>query len=482
MTCSNCSEDREKQYERLFSSSNLTGSTLNSLNGHGVGVAVRKATAGEAWVDDLVNVLKGMMDPAAANDMESADMKVDRVAQKEKAAKLAQKLTNLQHMEDPNFEERIPELDESNQGLMVLRLDRFNLAAAEDALCPNTENDMQSIATTNNTAVPGDHAQERMLERNISIPEIKEAKKRGFVSLSIILNGNDDMDQVKSSICSWAHELTNASIFVGLAAGERLAAGEPQVRGNKSDRRLEITLLGSEKRGPHIKKWLTAQKYFEVWNRRITFRMVQEQSKWLVVVEGRIAPNVVGMVTVLRRDGNARICEFRHVKWLGKQLLDLIINEGDGADEVNEFKEILSKHARFIGGRSTWVIGEFPGQNLSEWHISENRERPITLLMWAAKSGSLRIVESLVNDYNCNVTVAQKIVTEDTGVTALHVAAYCGHAAVVDFLLQSGADKNQVNTLYKDITPLDSAKRGLVLHPEMSEQFNVIIDKLESWE
>ena len=211
-----------------------------------------------------------------------------------------------------------------------------------------------------------------------------------------------------------------------------------------------------------------------------------------MVVEGRIAPNVVGMVTVLRRNGNVRFSWFGHATWLGKQLLDLIMKKGDGADELNEFKEILDKHARPIGGKPTWVIGEWPGQNLSEWHINLNRKRPITLLMWAAKFGRLRIVESLVKDYNCNVTVAQKIiaedtgtvsfVTKDTGVTSLHVAAYCGHTAVVDFLLQSGADKNQVNTLWEDKTPLDSAKRGLVMHPEMSGEFNVIIDKLERWE
>jgi len=463
MTRSTCSGDREKKYTQLFASAKLDGAKMSSHNGHSMGVIVRNIAQGAAWADDLEKVLKGMMDPAAANDT-----KCDESAEMEE---IRNKTIQLACKNKPD-------------GTALLG---WAHVAAGNHKCEDDEESMRSNALSLMSTVHSDHSKGRSEERNISTREIQEAKANGASSLAIHFNGNMNMEQAKheTGIFSWGSQLTQ--VFEGLTAGDAV-----EIVSNKGDRRLEIVLHGSEKRGPKIKKWLTAQKYFEVWNRRITFRMVQEQSKWLVVVEGRIAPNVVGMVTVLRRDGNARICEFRHVKWLGKQLLDLIINKGDGADEVNEFKEILSKHARFIGGRSTWVIGEFPGQNLSEWHISENRERPITLLMWAAKSGSLRIVESLVNDYNCNVTVAQKIVTEDTGtvsfvtkdtgVTALHVAAYCGHAAVVDFLLQSGADKNQVNTLYKDITPLDSAKRGLVLHPEMSEQFNVIIDKLESWE
>jgi len=72
------SGDREKKYTQVFESAKLDGTKMNSLNGRGVEIAVRNATQGEAWVDDLVKVLKDMMDPASANDTnfeESAEMK-----------------------------------------------------------------------------------------------------------------------------------------------------------------------------------------------------------------------------------------------------------------------------------------------------------------------------------------------------------------------------------------------------------------------
>lgn len=70
--------DREKKFVQVFESAKLDGAKMNSLNGRGVEVAIRNATQGEAWVDDLQKVLKGMMDSASANDTkieESAEVK-----------------------------------------------------------------------------------------------------------------------------------------------------------------------------------------------------------------------------------------------------------------------------------------------------------------------------------------------------------------------------------------------------------------------
>ena len=72
------SGDREKKFVQVFTAAKLDGAKMNSLNGRGVEVAVRNSTQGEAWVDDLQKVLKGMMDGAAANDNtseESAEVK-----------------------------------------------------------------------------------------------------------------------------------------------------------------------------------------------------------------------------------------------------------------------------------------------------------------------------------------------------------------------------------------------------------------------
>jgi len=173
------------------------------------------------------------------------------------------------------------------------------------------------------------------------------------------------------------------------------------------------------------------------------------------------------------------------VDWFGKQLLDLINNKGDDADEL---KRMLDDFARkeITDDIATWWIGPW---KLSEWHIkpahSKGKSKPSTLLALAAKAKPIRlnIVKSLVNDYKCSVTVTQKVNGKDIGVTALHEAAYCGHAAVVDFLLEAGANYNQESTLWDDKFPLDSAKSGSKIHendPKKVEQYNLIIAALTS--
>ena len=61
---------------------------MQSLNGRGVETAIRNATQGEAWVDDLQKVLKGMMDAAAAEDTTSSESE-ELKAMREKMVQLA---------------------------------------------------------------------------------------------------------------------------------------------------------------------------------------------------------------------------------------------------------------------------------------------------------------------------------------------------------------------------------------------------------
>jgi len=127
---------------------------------------------------------------------------------------------------------------------------------------------------------------------------------------------------------------------------------------------------------------------------------------------------------------------------------------------------MLTRDARLAEDGATWLIP--PGYKLSEWHIDSilPRDKSLTFLMWAAMMGCPDMVETLVKNFNCSVAVTQKVknkdtgVMEDTGVTALHLAAYAGHATVVRFLLEAGADKKQGNNLYVDSTPLESAQEG----------------------
>ncbi|KAL3894892.1 MAG: hypothetical protein SGPRY_013679 [Prymnesium sp.] len=74
--------DREKKICGVFEAARLDGSVMATMTGRAVEVAVRNATQGEAWVDDVQRVLKGMMseEQAAKTDgvAESDEMKLLR--------------------------------------------------------------------------------------------------------------------------------------------------------------------------------------------------------------------------------------------------------------------------------------------------------------------------------------------------------------------------------------------------------------------
>ncbi len=70
--------DREKKITDIFTAANLDGEKMSKMNGREVEVAVRNATQGEAWVDDVQNALKSMLSEEAAKNTaveESAEMK-----------------------------------------------------------------------------------------------------------------------------------------------------------------------------------------------------------------------------------------------------------------------------------------------------------------------------------------------------------------------------------------------------------------------
>jgi hypothetical protein len=52
-----CSADREKKLSQVFAAAKLDGASMATMNGRGVEVAVRNATQGEGWVDDVQKVV-----------------------------------------------------------------------------------------------------------------------------------------------------------------------------------------------------------------------------------------------------------------------------------------------------------------------------------------------------------------------------------------------------------------------------------------
>ena len=70
--------DREAKIAKIFEAAALDGSKMATLSGRDVEVAVRNATEGEAWVDDVQTSLKGMLSEEASKSTkheESAEVK-----------------------------------------------------------------------------------------------------------------------------------------------------------------------------------------------------------------------------------------------------------------------------------------------------------------------------------------------------------------------------------------------------------------------
>jgi len=74
--------DRQAKIVKVFTDANLDPDSLTTMTGRAVEVAVRKATEGEAWVDDVQRVLQGMLSEDMAKStegvQESEEMKALR--------------------------------------------------------------------------------------------------------------------------------------------------------------------------------------------------------------------------------------------------------------------------------------------------------------------------------------------------------------------------------------------------------------------
>merc|ERR1712086_1128229 len=81
--------DREVKITGVFELAGLDGAKMTTCNARGVEVAVRNATEGEAWVDDVQGALRDMLSEDAQNSTEgpgeSKELKAVKAALREKA-------------------------------------------------------------------------------------------------------------------------------------------------------------------------------------------------------------------------------------------------------------------------------------------------------------------------------------------------------------------------------------------------------------
>jgi hypothetical protein len=261
-------------------------------------------------------------------------------------------------------------------------------------------------------------------------------------------------------------------------------------KGKPKDRRVQMELDGSEKMGPRVKEWMTGHPTFDIkdwlqkhdyfgekkqqstdvkewlkehghfWEerqRRVLFKLRQGQ-EGVVVVEGHSAPDEVGVITNYRRNEAGIISKdgyqfdtnefaanfFGCVYWPLLRDLD--------ADELALDVALTEQgRARIDATNGVWVIGRGTTKfSLSTWPPKA------PFLLAAAKQGRANFVERLTRHYGCDVNYLDK-----DGNTALHLAAYYGHADVVATLLNSGLISDlAVKNKSCNETALDCAKAG----------------------
>jgi len=330
-------------------------------------------------------------------------------------------------------------------------------------------NGTRASSETTVSAFHGPHSNMRKEQRGIKFEDIKDAKVKGTVSLAIRFEGENGRVQAMDEIRRWGERIKEEPQFEGIAMGDANA------KGRDSDLRMEVELQRSKERARDLKKWLASKEYFGPCSNRMIYAQRQEQGQELVVVEGRWGAEV-RIITMFRRNEAGQETDKIDTAQaeIGKPLLRLIsglhpheARAIDDGDDVGLLDELLKSIARRDDDGAT-LVG--PGYKLSEWPIDidghlPNSQLPVDkrksypFLMWAAQLGRARIVEHLVREYGCSVHVEQ---TEGVGVgvTALHLAAYHGHADVVRILLKAGADPKKESNLYSDRYPIDSAKSG----------------------
>lgn len=82
-------DDREKKITKVLEAAKVNGKMMDGANGRAIEVAIRGATEGESWVDDLQQALKAMLTDEAANSTEAAPESADVKAVREKMLGLA---------------------------------------------------------------------------------------------------------------------------------------------------------------------------------------------------------------------------------------------------------------------------------------------------------------------------------------------------------------------------------------------------------
>jgi hypothetical protein len=226
-----------------------------------------------------------------------------------------------------------------------------------------------------------------------------------------------------------------------------------------------------------VKEWLTEHGYsWQERQRRVLFKLRQG----LVVVEGHSAPDEVGVITNYRRneagiiskdgykfDTREFVIDFYSMVY-SALLLDL-----DADKDALDHALTRKGRVRFDAASRVWVIGPGSTESVNYWLSTWPPENPF--LMHAARLGRANIVKHLVIHYKCDVNYQTNCSGRREGKqkgfqeqTALHQAAYYGHADVVATLLELNSDhtiKNkkwckQTDKWVKFETALDCAKAG----------------------
>jgi hypothetical protein len=207
-----------------------------------------------------------------------------------------------------------------------------------------------------------------------------------------------------------------------------------------------------------MKEWLKHHGYsWEEKDRqhRVLFTLRRGEED-VVVVEGRSAPDEVGVITNYRRNEAGIISKDGYQFDTKEFALDFyhkvyfaLMHDLNADEDALDHALTVEGRARFDAASGVWVIG--PGTtdySLSMWPVI------LPFLLLAARNGRANMVDRLARQYGCDVNYRR---IKDGG-TALHAAAYYGHADVVSTLLGLNANhtiKNKDNN-----TALDSARAG----------------------
>ena len=286
------------------------------------------------------------------------------------------------------------------------------------------------------------HATQRLLERGISVEDVVHAKSTGRLWIAVNFSADAEREQAKENAGWWGERIETEPEFEGL-----LKIGTPVANGCRSlggKPRMELELIGSENGlSLNLVEWLKVQGYFGEDTNRVLYKQRQGDEE-LVVVEGLSGHKGLGnglersicvITAFLNRDPPTKSADYLYSVIFPRLLLD-------NADE-DALDEAFSDHV-WLNEEKIWVVGPGPNHSISSWPP----RRPFLLM--ASQFGCTKIVNKLVRHYGCSVGPEivwnKKGSTALKGLTALHLAAWNGHADVVELLLRFGADRTAINS------------------------------------